>query len=529
METYQSPSQYQRYCHERNQIWNKNDQVPTPLVVRDRIQELKDEIKNLELLLSPNSESVEAFRDKGADNNDPQVDYSTYRNNGIVPKRKKIIKLKDLQVKPKRRKKDDDESYEEGTKKTSKEKNKKRQEESDDEVTEDDEYEEIEEEVVVKKRKTMNSNSKPTNRKHRIDMRKKVTSPKTPSTEKNKGKRSISIDITFTVFGKLTYFNSLFYIDVGNDYENNELVLINEDLASFNIDTPMKYSPVKIHETPEISKGAKVAELNDGKGNKVNDGKGNEEKGNNGKGNEKKVKEGKGNVKDGKGNEENVKKGSTTKTSKWEIPVDKTKEYWTIQKLVLNKDYGEYEYEKICNHKKEFFKPAVFLVLWNSGQREWTAIEHCVVDGPALVIEYMEENNLDYDKLGYDGDLPVLPDDDDDDKDSKGDDDDDNNDDDKKLNNVNDDKKLNDVNDDKKLNDDNDDKKLNDDNDDKKLNKNSITIEEEKETDEAVQNENNKSIDKSTDENMISMEDDKENHINNVHNNNTNEDEVKEK
>ena len=88
--------------------------------------------------------------------------------------------------------------------------------------------------------------------------------------------------------------------------------------------------------------------------------------------------------------------------TKWEIKVDKTRTYYTIERKVLVPDYGEdWEILEICNHNKEWGKEAKLLVRWNSGQREWSYISNVMIDDKDKVISYVENNQLNWNTLGY--------------------------------------------------------------------------------------------------------------------------------
>lgn len=91
------------------------------------------------------------------------------------------------------------------------------------------------------------------------------------------------------------------------------------------------------------------------------------------------------------------------RNTKWEFNVDKNKKYHTVEKKVLVRGYGELEILEVCNLKKEYNKEAFLLIRYNSGQREWCTIEPCLEECPDLVTEYLKENKLTLDKLGYTG------------------------------------------------------------------------------------------------------------------------------
>ena len=168
---------------------NRNKKVPTPVAIRDRIKELREEIEQLQQTLSPDSIILDNFKQMNAkDDANERVDYSNYKNGDVIPVRKKLKLMRDEKNKPRRKKNNDDEDYVEGKQKASARKTKKREEESEDDATESEKEEEsLEEEVIVTKRKTVHhSGTKQTNRQHRIEVLKKVTHT-TPSPMKNKG------------------------------------------------------------------------------------------------------------------------------------------------------------------------------------------------------------------------------------------------------------------------------------------------------------------------------------------------------
>ena len=101
------------------------------------------------------------------------------------------------------------------------------------------------------------------------------------------------------------------------------------------------------------------------------------------------------------------KKKTEPKQGKWDIVVDKSKEFYTANRKVLNRNYGKvYVIEEVCNVQKEVGKEAVFLLRYNSGQRDWCAIEPCLKECGTKVNFFMKDNGLTWEKLGYSGPFP---------------------------------------------------------------------------------------------------------------------------
>jgi hypothetical protein len=99
------------------------------------------------------------------------------------------------------------------------------------------------------------------------------------------------------------------------------------------------------------------------------------------------------------------------KKSKWEIPVDKTKPSFTAERKVLNKKYGELKIVEVCNVMKEFGKEAKILLRYNSGQRDWCGVGPCITECTTMLEEFMNNNDLTWEKLGYTGEFPEEIDD----------------------------------------------------------------------------------------------------------------------
>lgn len=106
--------------------------------------------------------------------------------------------------------------------------------------------------------------------------------------------------------------------------------------------------------------------------------------------------------------DELAEKKEKAKRKGLEIAPDRTKEFWTVERKRLVKGIKEWEIEEICNHKKEYDKEAMFLIRYNTGQRDWCLIEPCVQECPDLVLKYVTEHLLTWNALGYSGPYPGL-------------------------------------------------------------------------------------------------------------------------
>jgi hypothetical protein len=82
--------------------------------------------------------------------------------------------------------------------------------------------------------------------------------------------------------------------------------------------------------------------------------------------------------------------------------VDKTKQYYTAEKKVLKKGYGELAIVEVCNHRKEKECEAKFLIRYNSGQRDWCSIGAVLYEVSELAEVYMKDCKLTWETLGYD-------------------------------------------------------------------------------------------------------------------------------
>jgi hypothetical protein len=56
---------------------------------------------------------------------------------------------------------------------------------------------------------------------------------------------------------------------------------------------------------------------------------------------------------------------------------------------------------EVCNHCKRFYEEGKFLILYNTGQRDWCQIGLAMLEVKDMGIAYVAENNLTWDMLGY--------------------------------------------------------------------------------------------------------------------------------